>query len=492
MIAIKNLIHRRTVVILLSVGILASTIWGIAHAADELIQKNRRHKTKGAAFQLKKFRVVGGTEQAAKIYYREKVSKHLAFLKPETIEASSIKDLLEYFGYPKLTAVDLHQLSSDKLMAKSEKGDILGTRFFAPKISEVSEKPVSLSVGGFGWRKLVRLKAKKDSPAEKNGMEMLYFLQNVFETTGTGDPFDPDKTVSNFNQAIVTRKGPGPFTEEKHPLYFLTYGPLVKLNALGQPDKVKGNFQDDGDLILSLRATFDEGDRDPETNLGPNDYYVPDSCIQCHGGSKLKTKVNYLDSDHWFDRVTPDYGLTDAKFKVEDFTALDKLTHGILYDGGKDRTTNQFKDSFGIVRSLNEEIKQQNTTVGGTNNFQLGAVTKWLDLHAGKEGSKHVPPPERGFGTQVWDKNDEKHKKILYYLNRYCYRCHSSVKYNVFDKQAVVNRIGDIEDRLLDISSPDRWMPQDRIFPGLTVHEGVATPTGDLKEFLDLLKSLQP
>jgi hypothetical protein len=34
-------------------------------------------------------------------------------------------------------------------------------------------------------------------------------------------------------------------------------------------------------------------------------------------------------------------------------------------------------------------------------------------------------------------------------------------------------------------------MPQDRMFPGLGQTEGVATPTGDLKQFLELLEQLQ-
>ena len=40
--------------------------------------------------------------------------------------------------------------------------------------------------------------------ADANGMELLYFLQNVFEESPTANPFDADRNVSLFNQAIAT------------------------------------------------------------------------------------------------------------------------------------------------------------------------------------------------------------------------------------------------------------------------------------------------
>ena len=78
---------------------------------------------------------------------------------------------------------------------------------------------------------------------------MLYVLQNVFEKTKEGNPFDPDKNVGFFNQAIVARKkGTGQFTDDKHPLYFFTYNQLVKTDDNNKPVKP---FQDEGRLILS-------------------------------------------------------------------------------------------------------------------------------------------------------------------------------------------------------------------------------------------------
>lgn len=446
----------------------------------------------GVALGRPRTHVEEGTSDAAKEYYRDTVSPHLQFLTSETIEGSTIKNLLEYFGYNDVTATDLHRLASIDLMELSEEGNILATRFFAPKITDVNEKPVPLPEGGFGWRKLVRFKAKITSDAQTNGMEYLFFLQNIFEKSIEGDPFDPEKNISKFNQAIVVRKDP-PFSDTSQPIYFLTYGRLVKVDDQERPIKdSSGNFQNDGILILNLEATFDENDRDPETNLKASQYYVPDSCMVCHGRLPETGKLNYLDTDHWFDRVTPNYGIDDPAFAQEDFTSLAASSHGILYDGEKNPDTESFKTSFDVIRTINEEIRDQNASLGAVGNFQLEAAKRWLEIHAPNTmGYAHVPPYERGFGLNRWDAKDLSHKKLLYFLNRFCYRCHSSVKYNVFDRDAVYGFRGDIRNRVLNISNRRQWMPQDRIFPGLVIQAGKPAASGDLKEFLDLLEQLK-
>jgi hypothetical protein len=458
----------------------------------DLPPSHARLTTPGAAFILRRFQVDEGSEAAARKYYREAVSPQIAFLTPQQIENSSLRDLLIYFGYPNLSPVDLHRLSSEDLMALSP-GDILATRFFAPKITAVSAKPTEIPAGGFGWRKLIRLNAKAGSQAEQSGIERLLFLQNIFEKTVAGDPFNVDQNVSKFNQAIVTRKQ-GPFSAAQRAAYFLTYSQLVKVNKENLPIKdASGNFQEDGKISVSLQATFDEGDRDPETGVTPREYFVPQSCQQCHGGSSVRPKANFLDTDHWIDRVTPDYGLTDAMFQQEDFTALAASPHDVIFDARKDPS--RLTSAFTVVRQLNEEIRDQNASVGDINNFQLNAVNRWLDLHGPERfGTSHAPPYERGFGDQPWDPANETDRKVIYFLNRYCYRCHSSVRYNVFDKGAVLAlaQRGAIQERVLNIDAADFWMPQDRTIPGLAVDPltGEPKPTGDLKVFLDLVDQL--
>ena len=332
--------------------------------ADELQPDHPRRHVRGDAFVRGTLHVAGGSEQSARKYYRDIAAPQMKFETTETIEGSSIKNLLAYFGYPDVNARDLHQLSSDQLMELGSAGDILATAFFAPKISRVDTPPPA-TPSAFGWRKLIRFKAKAGSAAQSNGMELLYFLQNVFEKSPTGNPFDADKNVSVFNQAIATRKvGSGPYSPQKRALYFFAYGPLVKCDQAGTPStcrlndvpiKVGGQFQDDGAIGFGLVASFDA--RNPETEApGKDFFYVPRSCEDCHGKSITNGKVNYLDTDHWFDRVKPSFGLPDAKFSQEDFTALSQLEalspprHGILYDGGPDLTTPQFKQAFDVIR----------------------------------------------------------------------------------------------------------------------------------------------
>jgi len=213
------------------------------------------------------------------------------------------------------------------------------SQFFAPKISRVEAPPPAIP-SAFGWRKLVRFKAKAGAAADANGMELLYFLQNIFEKSPTGNPLDADRNVSLFNRVIATRKvGLGPYSQSKRALYFFADGPRVKCDQAGTPvtcaggnvpSKVGGQFQDDGAIGFSLKATSDI--RNPET-------------------------------------------------EQEDFTALHQLEalspphHGILYDGGPALGATQFKKAFDIIRR------------------------KWLELHnsVAVGAARHGLPQQRGF-----------------------------------------------------------------------------------------------
>ncbi|SRR6266508_366817 len=465
-----------------------------APQGNPLPLSHKRLSQLGHALQLRQLQVERGSEAAATAYYQDAVVPQIKLLTRDTILKSTIKDLFSYFGYPNMAASDIHRLPSDQIMALSP-GDILATRFFAPKITEVGTPSNAIPPApGFGWRKLVRLRAKAGSQAESNGIESLLLLQNIFEPTVAGDPFDATKNVSKFNQAIAVRRD-GPFSDLRHSLYFFAYGPLVKTQLVNGKEVPlidgAGKFQDNGPLTVNLAATFDA--RDPESGQTAKLYFIPDSCAQCHGRTVQRAKVNFLDTDHWIDRVKPDYSLPEDRFQQDDFTALAGSNHAVLYDAGNNETAVQFKAAFQVIRQLNQEISDQNSRLGTAGNFQLVAVQKWLDLHKPEKfDQKHAPPPQRGIGTQTWDPNNESHRKLVYYLNRYCYRCHSSIKYNVFDFAAVKSRASLISSRVLDIEDPTNWMPQDRIFPGLEVdpQSGGGAATGALKEFLELLASL--
>lgn len=454
----------------------------------------------GVAFRRPQLQVAVGSQTAAENYYKNTLSPQTGFLTPQTILTSNLQDLLDYVGYPQVKPKDLHRLSSAGLMGLGAEGDILATRFFAPKITDVADKPPVIPDKGFGWRKLVRFQSKTGSPADQRGIESLYFLQNVFETDLQADPFNADKNFAKFNQAILVRKGNTP-SPSNHAAYFATYGELVEIDPTTKlPVKdASGNFKDHGPLITLLQATFDEEDRDPETNLPAKDYFVPNSCIECHGRSAARGKLNFLDTDHWFDRVTPQYGVDGGSplYRQEDFTALAGGPYGVLYDAGKDPAQPQFERALKTIRAMNNEISDQNVRsgqAGGGIPFQAQAAKKWIDLHTAS--AQHVPPYKRGFGATVWDENDQTQRKALYFLNRYCYRCHSSVIYNVFDKAAVKPRIsstsGSIKERILNVEDLLVWMPQDRIIPGLTIDKitGEGKAAGDLKEFIDVLDAV--
>ena len=70
-------------------------------------------------------------------------------------------------------------------------------------------------------------------------------------------------------------------------------------------------------------------------------------------------KVSFLDTDHWVDRVVPNYNLGDPKFALEDFTELTK-SRTVSCTTPTVRTTHRTQKAFGVIRLLNDEAKAQN------------------------------------------------------------------------------------------------------------------------------------
>ncbi|MCU1228598.1 MAG: small molecule metabolism [Acidobacteria bacterium] len=82
--------------------------------------------------------------------------------------------------------------------------------------------------------------------------------------------------------------------------------------------------------------------------------------------------------------------------------------------------------------------------------------------------NKHVVPIRRGFVGNAGDANwtDDISKpdpELLPQLNTYYFRCHSSVRFHVFQKQVVVQKKGSITSRLQTPPPSKFRMPQDRI-----------------------------
>jgi hypothetical protein len=362
-------------------------------------------------------KVTRGTAEEARQYLADaSVPLKIRLVLRET----TIDQILQYIGRGDLRAADLEQRTGTG-------GDVLTTRFFAPKIIDVSGKtPLT-----YGWRKIIRLASRDGSLAKQAGISTFYLLFNFAST----EPRFPEGKNAGQIQAILVPTYPRPAAHRD--LYFLVF------NALNGkcPD---GTACPPGTLGDHLNASFDFATAGP----GQNDqYFLPRSCGQCHGTTQADqrgAKINYLDTDHWLDRVQPG----------DDFPLV--RPQDVLVDGGE--------PAFAAIRRFNEEIRDQNAAVGTT--FQLAAVRNWLDRH--RTNSGHLAPIDRPIppataGGPIWTKGNPVDEALLPLLNRNCFRCHSSINYHVFDKQAVLTRTG-LMASLIGSGS----MPQDRRLPDAT------------------------
>lgn len=367
----------------------------------------------------------GSEEQAIQYLKDIKGEPHLRsfegnFVDPDGKPASDLDALLHYIGQGEVSARQLEQLPSATLGTMGYQA----TRFFAPKIVDVSANSGRL----YGWRKVVRLEIREGSGAKTDGMKALWVLFNYLDKSTNFPPLTQDAVAV---QAILERRVDQRGTpNEALPVYFFVYAPFTKKYEIG----------------LFLSGSFDAGVGPPEDK-----YYLPHACAECHGSAKndiglTKSKINYLDTDHWFDRVQQN----------DDFPEVPSAN--VLPDGGAPGPS--FDAAFGVIRSLNSAIQEQNRAVGGDgdDNFQLRAVTKWSELH--KSDSSHKEPFSRSLGESGWQADKMPDKELLPMLNQYCFRCHSSLKYHVFDKQAVVRLKGAIK-YFVGASGPEK-MPQDR------------------------------
>ena len=361
--------------------------------------------------------VVPGSEAQARQYYI-RISKELGF--QATPSVTTLDNLLDFVGYP-VSGTKVETLDPAVLMdparvsspqeglglqllglngASVRDGDILAMRFFAPKITNVNvAAPVP------GWRKLVRLRARPDSRAARAGIQAVVILFNFFANAASDQPFS----------------GPSVNTQ-------------VMLLAPSRTDRLYWlDFQQDLTLGLQLNASFDAADL-PDGASHP--YFVPDGCNDCHGSpSDLRPPMlNYLDTDHWFDRLD------------DDFASLKTANTPLLFDAHTNDTSQRsFAQALDVIRRFNEEALAQDE-IAQANSFEAQAARTWLKLHA--QSDQHFPPVSRGFsltGASVWQPSEA---GGLAELNRYCFRCHGSVRFSVFDRAAVVERAGIMRQRI--------------------------------------------
>jgi hypothetical protein len=371
-----------------------------------------------------------GNAEGATNYFRG-LATALSFSTPEQIFETKLDDVASYLGYAGITGADLQNLDPQVLMNPqallaagnlqnaasviSKLGsvpfradDVLATRFFAPKIMDIK---VPEATRKLGWRKLVRLRAQPNSPAQSNHITAAIILFNFFTEPGA-PPFSGMIDSVNTQVMFVTElsKVAGPSDDTgMDALYWLDYGPL----SAG------------GKLSLALNASFDANEL-PQTNKDVRPYFVPEGCVACHGINKRGPLINYLDTDHWFDRLDTD------------FKALRTNGTPVLFDAQTNDTNSvAFKFAFDVIRRFNAEADEEVSRVQPKHDEAL-ASHKWLEMHAAN--NRHFVPFDRSIGgAPRWSADTPGDAAALDALNTYCFRCHGTVKFSVFNRQELLS-----------------------------------------------------
>jgi hypothetical protein len=361
-------------------------------------------------------RITTGDEELAKKYYTD-LAERLSF---PGKQVPTLDGLLGYFGYVALKAAAVDRLSPDELMdaallskrfakapAPNEftaggKWDLLAAGYFAPKTSDVSNRSHKIS-----WRKIVRFKPRPGSPAEKNGLTAMYFLSVIYV-----EPKDLDKSPfelpSQSVQVMLVADPNNPRSKLADAACWLIFSP-------------KDGYRP----AYSTTTSWDAADDSLTQGLQP--YYLPSACQQCHGGDdRTKATPHFIDTDYSWDKTGPG----------EDFEqTVGRSRWSALFETGKDADSKKYHAAFDVFRRLNGEILEHNKAVNPRSLQSYGA-SNWMRLHDSQVG--HVPPIARAWQTDVeqWSENQALDRALLPLLDHYCYRCHGTVRYNVFAKKA--------------------------------------------------------
>jgi hypothetical protein len=394
-----------------------------------------------------------GSPDGAKKYYRL-LAATLGFSTRTEIFKTTLDDVATYLGYDGITGRDLQNLPPDTLMNPEEllrdnvlqqkqrlvaalgtitllRDDVLVTRFFAPKIMNIKEAEATRQLG---WRKLVRMKSRPGSAARSHQIESAIILFNIFTAPGAS-PFSAAEESVNTQVMLVTDPDHVPAAGRGDPratVYWLDYGPLSR----------------GGTLSLALDATFDSNELPNPTRP----YFVPDGCVACHGNNQQRSMVNYLDTDHWFDRLS------------NDFTILRDQGLPLLFDAKtNDPNSPGYAAAFDVIRRFNHEADEQARRAQPKHDEVL-AATRWLELHAST--TQTAPPTQRAIGpSPQWSAADPTEVQQLAAFNQYCFRCHGTVKFSVFNRSALIERLVQLRTRIKADAPVGYRMPLDRSLP---------------------------
>ena len=96
--------------------------------------------------------------------------------------------------------------------------------------------------------------------------------------------------------------------------------------------------------------------------------------------------------------------------------------------------------TFGTILLLNDEILRQNIAAQ-PDSVMRRAAEHWLSTHL-RQGPAPEPLFNRSIkavpGSAVWNDADPVDAELLPKLNRFCFRCHGSVLFDVMDKGMVL------------------------------------------------------
>jgi hypothetical protein len=381
----------------------------------------------------------GGLAEAREYYAELALQLDLPAAEPPR----DLQQLLDYFGYAALSPRQLDGLAPDVLMSPKElqrhlaegadpsSWSLLAARYFSPKTSDVSGRSNNLS-----WRKIVRLLARPDSPAEQNGLNALYFLSVTYAGLAGIDE-NPFEAPSLSIQVMLTRRVTEPADAVRlDTAYWLVFEP--------QRDYLLGH---------ATQTSWDAADPALVDPHGLRPYFVPTACINCHGGARKQGMTQFFDTDSILDRVRPG----------DDFEALSASPWAALFDCGADPSTEEHRRGFEVFRQLNTEILAQNQAVSDQSLIAAGAAN-WVRLHAAS--NDYIPPQERAWldlGRQPAAPHAA-FERALPLLNRFCYRCHGSIDYSIYDQAGLLAMPDRLVERLEDPELTNR-MPIDRNLP---------------------------
>jgi hypothetical protein len=126
-----------------------------------------------------------------------------------------------------------------------------------------------------------------------------------------------------------------------------------------------------------------------------------------------------------------------------------------------------------VIAKLNRGARDQNRLAERrSNSFQVRAVEKWLALHTASHRPQELSKRILKRDGLAWDASSQLDMETLRMLSRYCFRCHSSMFYNVFDKAGLLEQSSRVPNfqrnilaskiYLLSPADPQPFMPQGR------------------------------